>query len=174
MECKEYSLIAVKPETYKARKTHAVSQIIEDNGFTIIAEKMVYPTKEQAKDHYNKDEEWFKKIGKGDANAGRQIYEKMIDEMVEKPFKLMILSGKNAIENTRKMVGVTEASNAAFNTIRYNLFPEESYELANKENRPLRNGVHCADSKESANREIKLWFTEEELVSYGMVFLIYD
>lgn len=42
----------------------------------------------------------------------------------------------------------------------------ESYALANDKNRVLRNLAHASDSVETAQREIKLWFTAKELHSY--------
>ena len=52
----------------------------------------------------------------------------------------------------------------------------DSYALSSLDNRAVRNLVHCSDSPEEANREIPLWFTEKELISYRLLQeqILYD
>ncbi len=65
------------------------------------------------------------------------------------PLVAMVLSGDQAIEVVRGVIGVTDGRKAAPGTIRGDL------SLSNRENL-----VHASDSAESAVREIKLFFPE--------------
>ena len=59
----------------------------------------------------------------------------------------MIIEGKNVIERVRKINGATDPKNAEPDSIR------GKFALSKQEN-----SVHGSDSKESAEREIKIWF----------------
>jgi nucleoside-diphosphate kinase len=52
----------------------------------------------------------------------------------------------------------------------------DSYTMANAHNRAVRNLVHCSDSVEEAQREIKVWFTDDEIVKYTHINekMLYD
>jgi nucleoside-diphosphate kinase len=65
------------------------------------------------------------------------------------PLVALVLSGDQAIEVVRGLIGVTDGRKAAPGTIRGDL------SLSNRENL-----VHASDSPESAAREIKLFFPE--------------
>ena len=75
----------------------------------------------------------------------------------------MILEGPHAIELVRKMIGSTEPRSASPGTIRGDFASTESYQIADSENRVLRNLVHASDSIKTAEREIALWFKESEI-----------
>jgi nucleoside-diphosphate kinase len=61
----------------------------------------------------------------------------------------MVVEGENAVETVRKINGATDPLNAEAGSIR------GIYALSKSEN-----CVHGSDSKESAKREIKIWFPE--------------
>jgi nucleoside-diphosphate kinase len=69
--------------------------------------------------------------------------------MIGGPLVAAILSGDEAIEVVRAMIGVTDGRKAAAGTVRGDL------SLSNRENL-----VHASDSPESAKREVALWFPE--------------
>jgi nucleoside-diphosphate kinase len=75
----------------------------------------------------------------------------------------------------KKIVGGTEPTTSDVGTIRGDL-TLDSYELANRDERAVRNLVHCSDEVEEAKREIALWFKEEEIMSYRLVAetILYD
>jgi nucleoside-diphosphate kinase len=62
----------------------------------------------------------------------------------------MVLSGDQAIDVVRGLVGATDGRKAAAGTIR------GDFSLSNRENL-----VHASDSAESAKREISLWFPDQ-------------
>jgi nucleoside-diphosphate kinase len=52
----------------------------------------------------------------------------------------------------------------------------DSYELSSLDDRAVRNLIHCSDSVSEAEREIKLWFNEEEILNYRLLaeHILYD
>jgi nucleoside-diphosphate kinase len=87
----------------------------------------------------------------------------------------MIWEGNQAVGVVKKIVGGTEPTTSDVGTIRGDL-TLDSYELANRDERAVRNLVHCSDEVEEAKREIALWFKEEEIMSYRLVAetILYD
>ncbi|HLC88962.1 MAG TPA: nucleoside-diphosphate kinase, partial [Candidatus Nanoarchaeia archaeon] len=65
----------------------------------------------------------------------------------------------------RKIVGHTEPRQALPGTIRGD-FSAESYELADFRQRVLINLAHASGKVSEAERELKAWFTEKEIVDY--------
>jgi nucleoside-diphosphate kinase len=55
-------------------------------------------------------------------------------------------------------------------------FTLDSYELSNIDERAVRNLIHCSDKVEEAEREIKLWLTEEDVINYNLLAhqILYD
>ncbi len=86
--------------------------------------------------------------------------------LIEGPVIALILEGPHAIEIVRKMVGTTEPRQSPPGTIRGDFAMIESYQLSDSKNRVLRNLIHASDSKETADREINLWFSNNEIHSY--------
>jgi nucleoside-diphosphate kinase len=69
----------------------------------------------------------------------------------------VILEGREAVARVRATCGTTEPLNAAPGTIRGD-FGNDTFALANAQDRGLENLVHASDSPESARNEISLWF----------------
>ena len=78
----------------------------------------------------------------------------------------MVLEGPNSIELVRKLIGATEPSKALPGTIRGDFSSIESYPIANEKNRTVRNLIHASDSIENAEKEISIWFKENEIYNY--------
>ena len=74
----------------------------------------------------------------------------------------------DAIENVRKMAGDTEPKSALPGTIRGD-YSHISYKYADDKNIAIGNLVHASANKEEAEKEISLWFSQEELFSYESV-----
>lgn len=173
----------VKPDGVKRGLVGECFRRIENIGLSIIAMKMVYPTRKQADDHYpseKNDIDWFKSVAK----KGREAYEKkgmefpyddmeyarniknwLVDYVTSGPVVAAVIEGPNAISMVRKLCGATEPAQAEIGTIRGD-FSVDSYKLANKLERPLKNVVHASSSVKDAEKEIKVWFTEEEILEY--------
>lgn len=179
----ERTFLMVKPDGVKRGLIGEVYKRIEKCGLKIVAMKMIYPTKKQAEIFYPSDEEWLLSVGK----KGKKTYEEkgilfkwklkeygllvrswLVNFLVSGPVVVSIIEGPNAIEIVRKIVGNTEPRQAPFGTIRGN-FSTDSYDLANRLRRPAKNIVHASSDAKEAEREIKVWFTENEIVNYKRV-----
>ena len=73
--------------------------------------------------------------------------------MTSEPVVVQVLSGNNAIEIYRNIMGATNPDNAKEGTIR------KIHALNVQEN-----SVHGSDSKENAEKEIAFFFNKEEII----------
>jgi nucleoside-diphosphate kinase len=180
----ERILFMVKPDGVKKGLSGECIKRVEKAGMKFVAMKMLLPTKEQAEKHYpnevdNKD--WFLGVARkakkayeekgmeweydDDMDYGRMIKSFLIDYITSGPVVAAVVEGPGAIKTIRELAGNTEPRQAKPGTIRGD-FGDDSYEKANNEKRSLYNIVHASTSVEEAEKEIKVWFTEDELVEY--------
>jgi len=74
-----------------------------------------------------------------------------------------------------QLVGGTEPLNADIGTIRGD-FTIDSYYIATIDNRAVRNLIHCSEDNDEAEREIKIWFNQDEVMDYTTAHerILYD
>ncbi|RZN61897.1 nucleoside-diphosphate kinase [Methanonatronarchaeum sp. AMET6-2] len=136
------TFLAVKPDGVERGLIGEVIKRVEDKGLKVTALKMIWLDREQAEKHYeeHKDKDFFNEL---------------IDYITSKPIVAMAIEGPNAVPTVRKLIGATNPAEAAPGTIRgdYGLEIDE-------------NIVHAADSPESAERELDLYFQEDEFQEY--------
>ena len=135
----EKTLVLIKPD---AVQKHHIGDIIcryEQEGFRIIAMKLMQMTKKVAARHYEE-------------HIGRHYYDDLEEFMTSAPIVAMVLEGEDAIARVRKINGKTNPAEADEGTIR-KLFAESAG----------RNAVHASDSAESAAREIAIFFNATEM-----------
>jgi nucleoside-diphosphate kinase len=178
----ERSLVVIKPDAVARSLVGDIIARFEKTGLKIIAMKMVWVDDKFAKEHYTLDEAWAKNVFdktkktreaanepfpyKDHMEYGGMIQGWNATFLQEGPVIAMVIEGPHAVEIIRKMIGSTEPRQATPGTIRGDYAMIESYALANDKNRVLRNLTHASDSVETAQREIKLWFTAKEIHSY--------
>jgi nucleoside-diphosphate kinase len=176
----ERTFVILKPDTVQRSLVGEVIKRFERTGLKFVAMKMFVPAKEQLLTHYHKDDAWFLKKGNRiiedlqnqglpvdkDAMAyGRSIIDTIVDYMTAAPVIGMILEGNQSVAVVTKLVGTTEPSTSDVGTIRGD-YTVDSYGHSSYENRAVRNLIHCSESPEEAEREIKVWFTDEEIMQY--------
>ena len=153
----------------------------ERKGFKIVGMKLTHATKELVSKHYTDDPDYLRSIGeKGIASAlargeeildkdpmkiGAQVRNWNIQYLACGPVIAMVLQAPTVVDSVRKMLGSTNPANADVGTIRADYSPD-SFLLANMQGRTTRTLLHASDSPENANREIALWFNEDELHNY--------
>jgi len=182
---KQRALLIIKPDGVQRGIIGKIITRFETVGLKIIGLKFEWVTKEKIIVHYPETDGWFKKVGertltnyakKGlDAkkvfktdNAiqiGRTVKKWLIKYFQESPVLIMALESYDCIEICRKLSGNTIPVLSAPGTIRGD-FSHDTIDLANEQNRPLRNLIHASDTVEDGEKEIKVWFTLEELFSY--------
>ncbi|MEK7462581.1 MAG: nucleoside-diphosphate kinase [Patescibacteria group bacterium] len=176
----ERSLVLLKPDTVQRSLVGEVVKRFENTGLKISAMKMIVPTEAQLLTHYNKDDAWYQRKGEGivaeltaqgkeitkePVEYGKDIIRTIVRYMTAAPVVAMILEGNKAVSVVTKIVGTTEPATSDVGTIRGD-YTVDSYFHATYENRAVRNLVHQSESPEEAEREIAIWFKDEEIMKY--------
>jgi len=177
----ERTLVLVKPDgVYRALIGEVISKF-EHAGLKIVAIKMLRPNKELVERHYYADKEWLESIGKKSiASAekegkhvtetpleiGMRVRNTLIKYLTDEPVVAMVVEGNDAVFIVRKLIGSTEPKSAEPSSIRGE-FSSDSYALADSQGRAVRNIVHASGEKKDAEREIPIWFTEDEIIEYN-------
>lgn len=177
---KERTFVMVKHDGIQRSLVGEITKRIERTGLKLVAMKMLVPTLEKAAEHYAKDDAWCTKVGERMVSnlekegkeptattleIGQKIREQLYGFFTSGPVVTMVWEGNQAIGVVKKIVGATEPLTSDVGTIRGDL-TIDSYELANVDDRAVRNLVHCSDELDEAAREISVWFDDEELISY--------
>jgi nucleoside-diphosphate kinase len=136
---KERTLSIIKPDGVSKNLIGEVIKRIEDLGLQVLAMKMIYMTKEQAKGFYK-------------VHEGKPFYESVTDFMSSGPCVVMLLEGENAIKRYRDLMGATNYKEAEEGTIRREFATDIE-----------RNIVHGSDSQETADFEMKYFFNKLEI-----------
>ncbi len=131
----------IKPDATKRNITGAINDMIENNNLSIIAQRRLRLSVEQAEGFYSIHNE-------------KPFFKDLIEYMTSGPVVIQVLEGENAVENYRKIMGSTNPENAEEGTIR------KKFALNIQEN-----SVHGSDSQENANNEINYFFNKDEIVS---------
>lgn len=174
---KERSLILLKPDVVARGLVGKIISRFEKVGLKIIAMKMKDTDINIAKIHYEKDDEWLIEVGErliknqdlgpgeDPKKYGQKVCNELSKDLVIYPIIALVLEGHNTVKLVRKMIGETSPEDSAPGTIRGD-YSQDTYMIANALNRPVINLIHASDTPENAEKEIKLWFEENELTSW--------
>lgn len=176
----ERVLVLVKPDGMERAMVGKIFDAFESAGLKIVGLKMLKATDEVVKKHYTDDENWLLSVGaktrksyeekgvkvkESDRDIGLRIRGMLVEEITRTPVIAAVFEGNAAVEVARKIAGVTEPRKADPASIR-GRYASDTYALADKEKRPVRNLVHVSENAEIAEQEIKIWFSEKELFKY--------
>ncbi len=187
---KEKTLVILKPDAVQRGLVGEIIKRIENAGLKLVALKLVIATEEQLWAHYQKDEAWFKKKGertveelkaagrpieKEALEYGKDIIRALVKFMSSGPIVPMVWEGNQAVGIVKKIVGSTEPLTSDGGTIRGD-YTLDSYELSSLDARAVRNLVHCSDPVADADREIPIWFGNDEVLKYRLIAeqILYD
>ncbi|MBI4973002.1 nucleoside-diphosphate kinase [Candidatus Roizmanbacteria bacterium] len=182
---KQKALLIIKPDGVQRGLCGTILKRFEKVGLTIIGFKFMKADAQTVKNHYPENDVWFGKVGqrtltnyakKGldvkkvfgtdDAVAiGKTVKNWLITYFQESPVLVAAVEGYETIEIVRKISGNTIPVLAAPGSVRGD-FSHDTIDLANEQNRPLRNLIHASDAVEDGEKEVALWFKPEELFSY--------
>jgi nucleoside-diphosphate kinase len=135
----ERSFAMLKPGVTHRRLVGEVISRIERKTLKIIALKMMRLQKDLVERHYAE-------------HLGKVFYEKLVQYMVSGPVIAMVVEGENAIGYLRALAGPTDPREAQPGTIRGDFAMQTRLNI-----------IHASDSPESAQREIQLFFKDDEL-----------
>lgn len=186
----ERSFVIIKPDGVQRSLMGDIITRFERAGLKFSAFKFFVPEGDTCLAHYNKDDAWFSEKGalivkdresaglpieKEAIEYGRDIVNQLVTFMTSGPVLAMVLEGNQAVGVVKKLVGGTEPLTSDVGTIRGD-YTLDSYAMAGVDGRAVRNLIHCSDKPEEAEREISLWFTEDEIVKYKLVQekILYD
>ena len=136
---KQRTLSIIKPDGVSRHLIGEIIQRLEKADLKILAMKLVKMTKAEAKGFYR-------------VHEGRPFYESLTDFMSSGPCVVMVLEGADAIARYRELMGATNYKEAEEGTIRREFATDIE-----------KNVVHGSDSEETANFEIKYFFSALEI-----------
>ncbi|GAJ19373.1 unnamed protein product [marine sediment metagenome] len=138
----ERSLVLIKPDAMQRGLAGTIITHLESRGFKLVALKMLQLDEALAKRHYA-------------IHKNKPFFDSLVNYITSAPIIAAVFEGKKAVEVIRETMGATDPAKAKAGTIRGNLGLDIE-----------RNTVHGSDSIETAEEEIKLFFTKEEILGY--------
>jgi len=135
-EFMERTLVIIKSDAMERRLMGEIISVYEKKGLKISSIKIIKPSMEIAKKHYNE-------------HIDKAFFEPLIQYITRGEVCVLILEGVDAIAMVRKINGATDPLEAEMGSIR------GRYALSKTEN-----AVHSSDSVDNAEREIGIWFPE--------------
>ena len=136
----ERTLILIKPDATERALAGEILARIERRGLRVVAGKLLSVGAELGREHYAEHSE-------------KPFFGELVEFITSASTWALVVEGEGAIATMRTTIGATDPAQAAPGTIRGDL----ALSMPN-------NLVHGSDSPESAEREIALWFTDDELV----------
>ena len=130
----EQTLSIIKPDAVERNLTEEIKEIFVSNNLQIKDMKKIHISKEEAAEFYK-------------VHQSKPFYSDLCSYLSSGPIVAMILEGKDAISQNRKIMGATDPKKAEENTIR------KLYGVSID-----KNSVHGSDSKENAKKEINFFF----------------
>ena len=137
----EKTFAIIKPDACSRNIAGKILARIEEKGFRVIAMKKIAMTRKQAEGFYA-------------VHRGKPFFDSLTDYMSSGPCIVMVLEKENAITAWRALMGATNPANADPGTIRKEF--AQSLEA---------NSVHGSDAPETAEYEIKYFFSALELTA---------
>jgi nucleoside-diphosphate kinase len=152
-EAAQQCLVLIKPDGLVKSLTGDVLSKLAETKLKIVAAKIVNVSRELAERHYNKLKE----------EKGEKIFEETLKYIMghyhtSRVFAL-VYEGEDAIQKIRVLAGATNPEKADPTTIR------GKFGRINSTTGVFENVMHASENGKEAEREIKLWFKPEELVS---------
>ena len=141
----EKTFVMVKPDGVQRGIVGQVIQKFESKGLKLVAAKFMKINEELAAKHYGE-------------HIGKPFYEPLVKFITSGPVLAMVWEGEGSITTVRTVVGKTNPADAGLGTIR------GDFGMCTG-----RNIIHASDSPTSAEREINLFFSENEILEYTKI-----
>ena len=138
----QQTLAIIKPDAVSRLHIGEILHRIEDEGFKIVALKMVSLTKSQAEGFYA-------------VHSERAFFNSLTDFMSSGPVVVIALEGEDVINGWRRLMGETDPAKAALGTLR------REYGAAIE-----NNATHGSDAPETAAFELNYFFTTFGICSH--------
>ncbi|MFC3038927.1 nucleoside-diphosphate kinase [Virgibacillus xinjiangensis] len=139
----EKTFLMIKPDGVQRNLIGPIIARFEAKGFKLAGAKLMTISDELAEKHYGEHKD-------------KPFFGELVDFITSGPVLAMVWEGEDVILTARSMMGKTNPKEAASGTVR------GDYGLT-----VGKNIIHGSDSAESAEREIALFFDNEEIISYS-------
>merc|ERR1712183_534618 len=139
---RERTFIMLKPDAVHRGLIGDIIKRFEQKGFKLVAMKMMHASEDLLKQHY------------ADLSS-KPFFPGLVKYMASGPVVPMVWEGLNVVKTGRKILGATNPADSDPGTIRGDYCIQVG-----------RNICHGSDSVESAQKEINLWFKEDEVSKY--------
>ena len=136
----ERTYAMIKPDAVAAGNSGKIIDLIEKNGFRIVAMKKLHMTRAQGEAFYGVHKE-------------RPFFNSLVTFMTEGPIVALVMEREDAIKTWRDVMGATNPANAAEGTVR------KLYATSIE-----RNAAHGSDAPETAAEETHFFFTSADLL----------
>ncbi len=136
----ERTLVLIKPDAVERRLAGEILGRIERRGFEVRAAKLMRVSRDLGERHYAEHRE-------------KPFFGELVEFITSAATWALVVEGEGAIATLRKTIGATNPADAEPGSIRGDLATAMPDNL-----------VHGSDSPESAEREIALWFSDDDLV----------
>ncbi len=133
------TLTIIKPDAFESGKAGLIVALLEQEGFRILAARVLQLSQRQAEDFYAVHRE-------------RPFFGSLVQFMTSGRCMPLILERDDAVATLRQVIGATDPAEAAEGTVRR--LHAESKE---------RNAIHASDSDENAEREARFFFSEADV-----------
>ena len=137
----ERTLILCKPDAVSRNLSGEIVSRLERRGYLIVAMKLMQLDGEKARKHYAEHD-------------GKPFFVGLVDFITSGPLVALCVEGENAIDGCRQLMGATNPLQAAPGSIRADFAQSIG-----------RNLVHGSDSKTSAERELAIFFRDNDYVT---------
>ncbi|MBF1999117.1 MAG: nucleoside-diphosphate kinase [Synechococcales cyanobacterium M58_A2018_015] len=138
----ERTFIAIKPDGVQRGIIGEIIRRFEAKGFTLVGLKFMQVSRELAEQHY-------------DMHKDKPFFASLVNFITSGPVVAMVWEGDGVVASARKLIGATNPLSAEPGTIRGDFGVSIG-----------RNLIHGSDAVETAQREIALWFKDEELANW--------
>ena len=138
----EKTLVLLKPDAVQRGLCGEIIGRLERTGLKIVGMKLMQVSDELANRHYGE-------------HVGKPFFDGLVGFITSGPIVAMAFEGNNAVSIVRKTMGATNPADSPPGSVRGDFGVDIG-----------RNLVHGSDSPESAVRELGLFFSEDELLSY--------
>ncbi len=138
----ERTLVLIKPDALQRGLTGTILSRLEETGLKLVAIRMLHMDKALARRHYA-------------VHVDKPFFDGLVSYITSAPIIAAIFEGEQAVEITRKTMGATDPANAEAGTIRGDFGLDIEH-----------NVVHGSDSVGTAEEEIKLFFSEDDIFDY--------
>jgi len=138
----ERSLVLIKPDAMQRNLAGTIISRLEEQGLKLVALKMLHMDRALAERHYA-------------IHANKPFFRDLVSYITSTAIIAAVFEAEGAVEKIRRIMGATDPAKAEPGTIRKDFGLDIQ-----------QNVIHGSDSVETAEKEIQLFFTEDEIHNY--------